>query len=72
MKDFYKHIGRRLKILRQGEGLTLEKMSNFLECDLTTISYYENAKRKINLEMFIRYKKIFGFEYDKFFNFMRR
>ncbi len=54
-----------LKEMRLKHNYTQKQLAKEFGCDESTISYYENGKRKITIEILQKYCKIFNCTLDE-------
>lgn len=57
-------IGYRIKELREAKNLNQEELSKILNIEQSTLSYYENNKRRPSLEVLIKMANFFGVSLD--------
>ena len=67
-----RNIGCNLKILREKHNISQEKLCSLLQqrgCDIgrSTYAKYENGELNIKISVLIELRKIYGCEYDDFF-----
>lgn len=60
-EDFYKEVGKRLRLAREGVGMSQDELARQLNfTSSTTISYYESGERKISVADLRRAASILG------------
>jgi transcriptional regulator with XRE-family HTH domain len=54
MKEFYIHLGQRIKKIRETLGINQEKLANLFDVPISTISQIENGERKVVADELIK------------------
>lgn len=62
-----KEIGKRLKYLREGIGVSQEKLAKMLNTTQSSINRYENGQTEPPVELFRRYADFFDVSLDYIF-----
>lgn len=64
MKQELKQVGMRLRVARQGQGLTLEELAADAGMSASTLSRLESGKRQANLELLLPLTRRLGISLD--------
>jgi len=62
-----KGIGKRLKSLREGIGISQQKLANMLETTQSSINRYENGQAEPPVDLFRKYADMFDVSLDYIF-----
>lgn len=62
-----KEIGKRLKYLREGIGVSQEKLAKMLNTTQSSINRYENGQTEPTVELFRKYADLFDVSLDYIF-----
>ena len=62
-----KEIGKRLKYLREGIGVSQERLAKLLNTTQSSINRYENGQTEPSVELFRRYADFFDVSLDYIF-----
>lgn len=65
MVDELKHVGPRLRALRNGRGWTLEELASHADMSASTLSRLESGKRQASLELLIPLTRRLGVSLDE-------
>lgn len=66
--NVYEVFGEKLKELRKEEGITQEELAEKLEVSKTTVVNYENANRKVPLDIVVKIAQLFNVSVDTLLN----
>lgn len=69
MKDFKKEFGQHLKILREKNNITQEKLSELINYSVINISRVENGHVFPSLEVILSYADVFNLQMKDLFDF---
>ena len=62
-----KETGKRLKILREGIGISQQKLANMLDTTQSSINRYENGQAEPSVALFRKYADMFDVSLDYIF-----
>lgn len=65
--DLKKHIGERIKLYRESQGMSQDDLATLLETTKQSVSRYERGDRQANQDVLFHLSKIFKVSVDDFF-----
>jgi len=63
-EEVYRKIGQRLQSLRKQRGFTQEQVAKYLGITQNQLSYYENGKREISVDLLLKLARLYGCDYN--------
>lgn len=61
-------LGDNIRAYRGNINLTQQELSDYLECDRVSLSYYETGERQPSIDILLKMSDIFGVELDDLLN----